>query len=104
MALIQRRSDLLAVHPRRAELLEWCLRAASYRNTGILQDFNPRIEHRTFCSAKGGGRRNPLDARAFKKIVAVPVPHRNNVKVGPNVILRVEKLRQLSDRQSITHW
>src|SRR5258708_11057345 len=47
--------------------------------------------------------RSPFDPRALEKIVAMPVPHRNDVQVHANVIFAVEKLRELSDRQAVTH-
>src|SRR5437763_10091215 len=97
MALIQRSSDLIAVHPRGAEHLERRLRPAAHRNAGVLQNLNPGIENRTLGRTQRRRRRNPLHSRAFKKIVAMPVSNGDDMQVGANVIFRVEELRKLPD-------
>src|SRR5260370_19679431 len=97
MPQIQRGGDLVSVEPGRTELLEWCLRAAAHGDTRALQDLNPRIHNRSFYRSKIRRGRNPLDAGALEKIIAMPVPHRNDVQVCANVIFAVEKLRELAD-------
>src|SRR5437879_5793858 len=97
-ARIQRRRHFIAVHPRRSKFLERSLRAATHGDSGALQDFDPRIKNRSLGRAEIRRGRNPFDARALKKIVAMPVSHGDDVQIGTDVIFGVEKLRELPDR------
>ena len=103
MALAERCGDGLPVHPGSAELFKRRLRAAANGNAGSLQNFNPRIKNRTFRRAQRRRRRNPVDAGAFKKVIAVPVPHGDHVQLGADVILSVEELGQLANGQTVAH-
>ena len=98
---VQLRGHFLAIHPRRAKLLKRGFRSAAHGNSRILQNLQSRIQDGALQCPQIWRRRNPADAGAFKEIAAVPVLHANDVQFDVDVILRVEKLRQLADRQSV---
>src|SRR5216684_7604309 len=96
---IQRRRHFIAIHPRRPKLLERSLRPASNGDSRALENFDPRIDNRSLDRPKIWRWRDPLDARAFEEIIAMPVSHGDDVQVRADVILRVKKLREFPDRQ-----
>src|SRR6266581_9526854 len=103
IARIQRRGHFIAIHPWRPKFLEGSLRAASDGDSGTLENFDPRIKDGPLDRPKIRRGRNPFDARAFKEIIAMPVPHGNDVQVRPNVIFGVEELREFANRQRVAH-
>ena len=98
---VQFRSNLFAIDPGRAELLEGRFRAAADGDACILQYFQAGIEDRAFEGAEIGGGRNPAHAGAFKEIVAMPVFHFDDVKIGVDVIFGVEELRKFADGEGV---
>src|SRR5580704_14160990 len=103
MTLVQRGGDFVAIEPGCAKLFERSLRAAADGNAGALQNFNTGIEDGALGGAQIRRWRNPLDAGAFEKIVAMPVLHGDDVEFCPDVILEIEKLGQLADRKAVAH-
>ncbi len=100
---VQFRGDVLAIHPGRAELLERRFGPAAHGNPSALENFQAGIENGAFQRAEIGGGRNPAAARAFKKIVAVPVFHLDDAEIGIDVIFGVVELREFADGERITH-
>src|SRR6267143_6310799 len=103
MALIKSRGNFFTINPRRAKLFERCLRTSANGDARVLQDFNARVEDGTLGGAQIRRWWNPLDTRAFKKVVAMPVLHGDHVQVRADVIFDVEELRELADGQSVPH-
>src|SRR6266481_3673453 len=103
MTPVQCGGDIVAVEPGSPKFFKRGLRAATDGDTGVLQNFNAGVKNGTLRSAEIRRGRNPLDARALKEIVAVPVFHGDDVKIGADVILGVEKLGELADRQAVPH-
>ena len=79
------------------------MRAASDGHSGALENFDPRIKDGALDRPKIRRGRDPLDAGAFEEIIAMPVSHGNDVQIDADVIFRVEKLRELPDRQRVAH-
>src|SRR5712664_34661 len=103
MALVQCRGDIFAVEPGSAKLFKRSLGAAADGDAGILQNFYAGIEDGSLDRPEIRRGRNPLHAGALKKIVAMPIPHGNDVKVGADVILGVEELGELANREAVAH-
>src|SRR5439155_27389063 len=98
---IQRRCHFIAVHPRRSKFLERSLRPAPYGDSRALQDFDPGIKDRSLDRPEIRRRRNPLDAGALKKLVAMPVSHCDDVQIGVDMIFGVEQLRDIAYRYRV---
>ena len=45
----------------------------------------------------------PVASTVLEEVVSAPILHRNNVQIAIDMILGVEKLRQLSDSKAIAH-
>ncbi len=103
IARIQRRGHFISIHPRCPKFLEGSLCAASHGDSGALENFDPRIKDGALDRAEIRRGRNPLDARAFEEIIAVPVPHGDDMQVGADVIFGVEELREFANRQRVAH-
>src|ERR1700674_1896558 len=103
MALVQRDGYIVAAEPGCPKLFERRLRASAHGDTGVLQDFNPRVEDGTLRSTKIRRRRDPLDSRAIKEIVAMPVLHGDDVEVGADVVFGIEELGELANREPVSH-
>src|SRR6266581_4238692 len=103
IARIQSGRHFIAIHPWRSTFLERSLRAASDGDSGTLENLDSRIKDGPLDRPKIWRGRNPFDAGALKEIIAMPVPHGNDVQVRPNVIFGVEELREFADRQRVAH-
>src|SRR5260370_25688981 len=103
MTVVQGSGNLLAVEPWRAELLKRSMSTGSDGDPGVLQNFNAGVKNGPFRGAEIWRGRNPLDDGALKEIVAMPVFHGDDVKVGADVIFGVEKLGELANREAVTH-
>lgn len=69
-----------------------------------MQNFQTGIEDGTFQSAKRGRGRNPFDASAFEKIIAMPIFHGDDVEIALDMIFRVEELGEFTDGEAVTNW
>jgi len=69
-------ATFFAVHPRRAELFERCLRSpADGNNPRFCRISRPGIDDRALQRTQVGRRRNPADASTLEKIIAMPILH-----------------------------
>ena len=103
MQRVQPRGDVGAINPRRAEFFKRRLGAAAHGDACALQYFDARIKNRAFHSAQIGRWRNPANAGALEKIVAMPVLHGDDVQIAVDMIFAVEKLRELADRERVSN-
>src|SRR6266699_2624990 len=77
--------------------------ALSAVKSGNRDDLDSRIKDGPLDRPKIWRGRNPFDAGALKEIIAMPVPHGNDVQVRPNVIFGVEELCEFPDRQPVAY-
>jgi len=89
--------------PRCAEDFERRVRAAADRDSSSLQYLDARIKQRGIQAAQIRRRRNPGEARRFKTVCAMPVFHRDHVKVRADFIFGIEHLRQLAGSHGVSH-
>src|SRR4029077_3397062 len=99
--LVECRSNLFATNPRRAKFLEWRFRSTSDRDSRVLQNLKAGIQNGTLRRSQIRRRRNPLCAGALEEIIAMPLLHRDDMEIAPDMVLSVEQLRELADREAI---
>ena len=103
-ASVERRRNRGTIHPRRAELLERLIGAATDRDIGILDGTDARIECGLRQVPHVRRRVHPGQAGLVEPLVAPPVRHGDDGQAAaPHPLLLVEQLRQLAHGHAVPH-